>query len=365
MKHSAPAVVAALVLAGPALTQDPAPTPQPSAEASLAAPIAGEVVRLQLVTGEVLTATLKAETPDDVTIVHPVLGTITLKRTSVKAIMPVPPAPSSEDGAIAKVDLGPAGNAAMDAPKPVGSVNPGDAAATDGKGADGEAAKPPEPPPSPWKFVLDANVNYVSAANKQLDFRVAGAAVYEIKDVEKWSSSVEFFFKTVDGSTTDNNLLATSTYDRRFESNPRVLWFVKGQAQWAPLEDYEQRLSAWGGLGYEFFKKPTANLIGKIGAGYSYEFGNIQQGDAQLYASAEWDWDITENQAITGSYWITPDFADFTNFLMLARLEWTMKLPDVPGLKLLGGVRWQYQSEVPTGDIQNDIRVYAGLRLEV
>jgi putative salt-induced outer membrane protein YdiY len=261
------------------------------------------------------------------------------------------------------VDLGPAGNAAMDAPKPVAGVNPGDAAVVKEPAAD--AAKPPEPPPSPWKFVLDANVNYVSAANKQLDFRVAGAAVYEIKDVEKWSNSIEFFFKTVDGSTTDNNLLATSVYDRRFESNPRVLWFVKGQAQWAPLEDYEQRLSAWGGLGYEFFKKPTANLIGKIGAGYSYEFGNIQQGDPQLYASVDWDWDITENQAIVGSYWITPDFADFTNFLMLARLEWTMKMPDIPGLKLLGGVRWQYQSEVPTGDIQNDIRVYAGLRLEV
>lgn len=365
MTHHAPAIVAALVLAGPALAQDPVPAATPAAPAA-AAPVAGDLVRLQLATGEVLTATLKSETPEDVTIAHPVLGTITLKRESVKAmVMAPPPAPPAEDGAIAKVDLGPAGNAAMDAPKPVGSVNPGDAAVAGGEAPAGEAAKPPEPPPSPWKFVLDANVNYVSAANKQLDFRVAGAAVYEIKDVEKWSNSIEFFFKTVDGSTTDNNLLATSTYDRRFESNPRVLWFVKGQAQWAPLEDYEQRLSAWGGLGYEFFKKPTANLIGKIGAGYSYEFGNIQQGDAQLYASAEWDWDITENQAITGNYWITPDFADFTNFLMLARLEWTMKLPDVPGLKLLGGVRWQYQSQVPTGDIQNDIRVYAGLRLEV
>jgi hypothetical protein len=363
MTHTAHAIVAALVLAGSALAQDPAPAAS-SAAPPAAAPVSGDLVRLQLTTGEVLTATLKSETPEDVTIAHPVLGTITLKRASVKAMaVAPPPAATPEEGAIAKVDLGPAGNAAMDAPKPVAGVNPGDAAVV--KEAAADAAKPPEPPPSPWKFVLDANVNYVSAANKQLDFRVAGAAVYEIKDVEKWSNSIEFFFKTVDGSTTDNNLLATSVYDRRFESNPRVLWFVKGQAQWAPLEDYEQRLSAWGGLGYEFFKKPTANLIGKIGAGYSYEFGNIQQGDPQLYASVDWDWDITENQAIVGSYWITPDFADFTNFLMLARLEWTMKMPDIPGLKLLGGVRWQYQSEVPTGDIQNDIRVYAGLRLEV
>jgi hypothetical protein len=247
-----------------------------------------------------------------------------------------------------------------DAPRPVDGINPADQAAKAG-----EAPAAPPPPPSPWKFVLDANVNYVNAANKQLDFRVAAGAIYEIKDVEKWANSAEYFFKTVDGSTTDNNLLISSIYDKHFESDPRVLWFAKGQVQWAPLQGFEQRLSAWGGLGYEILKKPTANLVGKIGAGYTYEFGNINEGYPQLYASIDWDWDITENQAIVGSYWITPDFADFTDFLMLARLEWTMKLPDVPGLKLLGGARWQYQSQVPAGDVQNDIRVYAGLRLEI
>jgi len=348
-----------------------APAPTLAQAVPAPAPVVGGDVTVTLVNGDVIKATLVGETAENVMVKHPLLGELTLKRTAISTMVaglaPAAKVAPQEAGAAAKPetadavrkqDLGPASNADMDAPRAVDGVNPGDDAAKAGDAA-------PPPPPSPWKFIIDANVNYVSAANKQLDFRVAGGAVYEIKDVEKWATNLEYFFKTVDGGTTDNNLLISSIYDRRFESDPRVLWFAKGQVQWAPLQDFEQRVSAWGGLGYEIFKKPTANLIGKLGAGYTYEFGNINEGYPQLYASIEWDWDITENQAIVGSYWITPDFADFTDFLMLARLEWTMKLPDVPGLKLLGGVRWQYQSQVPTGDIQNDIRVYAGLRLEI
>jgi hypothetical protein len=349
-----------------------APAPAPAAATPAPAPVIGGDVTVTLVNGDVIKATLIGETAENVTVKHPLLGELTLKRTVIST-MAAGMAPAAKGApqdagsakpetadAVRKEELGPAANDVSDAPRPVDGINPADQAAKAG-----EAPAAPPPPPSPWKFVLDANVNYVNAANKQLDFRVAAGAIYEVKDVEKWANSAEYFFKTVDGSTTDNNLLISSIYDKHFESDPRVLWFAKGQVQWAPLQGFEQRLSAWGGLGYEILKKPTANLVGKIGAGYTYEFGNINEGYPQLYASIDWDWDITENQAIVGSYWITPDFADFTDFLMLARLEWTMKLPDVPGLKLLGGARWQYQSQVPTGDIQNDIRVYAGLRLEI
>jgi putative salt-induced outer membrane protein YdiY len=326
------------------------------------------VVTVKLANGDVIKATLVAEKPDSVTIKHPVLGDLTLPRTSVAAVTAVPPAADSAvtQADVAKTNLGPAGNAAIDAPKPVDTVNPANDAAKVGTGpAAAPAAPAPPPPPSPWKLIIDANANYVSAANDQLDFRVAASAVYERKDIEKWSTSAEFFYKTVDSNNTDNNLLLSTTYDHRFEQNTRWLWFAKGQAQYAPLENYEERLSAWGGIGYEFMQKKPVKLIGKIGAGYTYEFGNINDGYPELYAEIEGDWDITDNQQLVGSVWITPAFNDFTNALMLARLEWTLKVPDFPGTKLLGGLRWQYQTQVPAGDIQSDFRIYAGLRFEL
>ena len=356
MKHLTIAAAVALTFAPLAFAQDPA---------APAAPAPGQTVIVALASGDAIKAKLVSETADAITIEHPVLGTMTIARTKVASMAAVAPAADAaqqaEDQAVRLRQEGtPAANAAMDAPKPQGEVNPADDAAKVG------AVPPPPPVPSPWKLIFDGNVNYVNAANKQLDFRAAASAVYEVKDVDKWANSAEYFFKVVDGGTTDNNLLVTSVYDRRFESNPRWLWFAKGQAQWAPLESYEQRLSAWAGVGYEFLKAPPASLLGKIGAGYTYEFGDQNNGQPELYAQLDWDWAITESQALVGSYWIAPSFEDFSDYLMLFRTEWTMKVADIPGLKLLGGVRWQYQSKVePSTAIQNDIRLYAGLRYEI
>ena len=335
-----------------------------------AAPVPGQSVIVALSSGDAIKAKLVSETANEIVIEHPVLGKVTIARKQVASIAAVPPddaaakaaAQAATEAEMTRVrqEAQPAANADMDAPRPQGEVNPGDDAA--------KADAPPAPPPvpSPWKLLFDGNVNYVNAANKQLDFRVAASAIYEVKDVDKWSNNAEYFFKVVDGSTTDNNFLFTSTYDRRFVSNTRALWFGKFQAQWAPLQSYEQRLSAWGGLGYEFLQLPPAKLLGKVGAGYTYEFGTENVGDAQLYAEIEWDWKISESQALVGSFWITPDFADFGNYLTLFRTEWTMDVADLKGLKLLGGVRWQYQSVVtPPTALQNDIRFYAGLRYEI
>jgi hypothetical protein len=327
-------------------------------------PVPGQTVIVALSSGDAIRATLVSETGDSIVLLHPVLGKVTLPRASIASMVATTapaaaPVATTDDSAL-RQEAQPAANAVMDAPRPEDGVNPADDAAAKG------AVPAPAPPPSPWKFVLDANVNYVNAAHDQLDFRAAASAIYEVVDVEKWSNNVEYFYKVVDGGNTDNNLLGTTTYDRRFTSNPRVLWFVKGQGQSAPLENYENRLSAWGGLGYEFLKMPPAKLLGKIGAGYTYEFGDQNDGQAELYAELEWDWKVTERQAIVGSYWIAPAFDDPSNFLCLFRTEWTMLLEDVKGLKLLGGIRWQYQSDVtPKDALQNDIRLYAGLRFEM
>lgn len=356
MNHLSIAAAMALAASSAAFAQDPAP----------AAPAPGQSVIVALSSGDALRAKLVSETADAIVVEHPVLGTMTIKRASIASMAAVPPADAKAapepaiDNTRLKQEAQPAANADMDAPRPQGNVDPGEDAM--------KAGAPPAPPPvpSPWKLLFDGNVNYVNAASKQLDFRVAASAVYEVKDVDKWSNTAEYFFRLVDGGTTDNNLLLNSTYDRRLVSNPRWLWFVKGQAQWAPLESFEQRLSAWGGLGYEFLQLPPAKLLGKLGAGYTYEFGDQNDGNAELFAQIEWEWNITDNQAIVGSFWITPAFEDFSDYLTLFRTEWTLKIADIPGLKALGGIRWQYQSQVtPSTALQNDIRLYAGLRYEM
>jgi hypothetical protein len=329
----------------------------------------GAPVTLRLVGGDVLRGTLVSESAESIVVRHPVLGDLTLQRLNVTAMAAtgvqgspeVPPFVKAQSADVnadiaASSAAGARDQAAKDESK---AVLAGDAAAAP---PDGGAAAD-EPIPSKWKFVIAANANYVDSSDEQLDFRVAGSAVYEDPDVEKLKIDVEYFFRNVNSGTTDNNLLGTGVYDYFFKDSAWLL-FAKVQGQAAPLEAWEQRLSGWGGFGYRFFKEAPLVLTGKVGAGATREFGDINSTSTELYLELAGKWDITEFQSLEASCWIAPQFDDFSDYLLLARAEWSVKIDPSMGLSFLGGLRYEYQSNVPVGDNPDDLRVYAGLKME-
>ena len=356
-------LVASLAVAD-AVHAEPLHMPAPQIDAGIAA---GTPVTLRLVGGDVIRGTLVSESPESIVVRHPVLGDLTLQRLNVTAMAPTaamapqePPFVKAEtQDTVLDVQASSAAGTRDMAVKDEAKAAAGDAAAPV---ADAAAAVD-EPIPSKWKFSLAANANYVDSADEQLDFRVAGSAVYEDPDVEKLKIDAEYFFRTVNSSTTDNNLLATGVYDYFFKDSS-WLAFGKVQGQMAPLEAWEQRLSGWGGVGYRFFREAPLVLTGKIGAGATREFGGINQTKAELYLELAGKWDISEFQSLEASCWIAPEFEDFSDYLLLARAEWSVKIDPSLGMSFLGGIRYQYQSNVPAGDNPDDVRVYAGIKMD-
>ena len=326
-------------------------------------PMLGNQVVVQLVGGDSLRGELVSETPDSIIIKHSVLGQMTIARSNMTSMVTQTANPAATPNAPANVaaiatDITNANQASSEAV--VVDSSKGTAAP-----AGGAAAEAPKPvvPVSPWKFAVAANANYTDASDKQLDFRVAGGAVYEIKDVEKWKTDAEYFFKTVNDATTDNNLLVTSVYDRDVTATD-WLWFLKAQGQASSLEAWEERLSGWGGIGYRFFRAPPLALVGKVGIGASHEFGAVNETYPEGYFELDSKWDITERQSIQGNAYIAPDVSDISQYVMIARADWVLKVDPEIGLSLVGGLRYQYQSNVPAGENATDLRVYAGLKLD-
>lgn len=360
-----PALLTAL-LAGPAADAAPAPR-SAQVDSGIAA---GTPVTVKLAGGDVIRGTLVSESPESIVIRHPVLGDLTLQRPNVAAMSPTaamaagePPFVKAEtQDTVLDVQASSAAGTRDMAAKDEAKAEAGAKGDTAAPAADA-AAKADEPIPSKWKFSLAANANYVNATDEQLDFRVAGSAVYEDPDVEKLKLDGEYFIRTVNSATTDNNLLLTGVYDYFFKESS-WLAFGKVQGQMAPLEQWEQRLSGWGGVGYRFFKTSPLVLTGKVGAGATREFGGINETRAELYVELAGKWDITEFQALEASCWVAPEFQDFSDYLLLSRLEWSMKIDPSIGLSFLGGMRYQYQSNVPAGENPDDLRVYAGIKLD-
>lgn len=328
-------------------------------------PISGNQVVVQLVGGDSLRGELVSETPESIIIKHAVLGQMTIARSNMTSMVTQTANPAATPNAPANVaaiatDITNANQASSEAVL-IDSAKGAATSATAGTAA----ADPPKPvlPVSPWKFVLAANANYTDAADKIFDLRFAGGAVYEIKDVEKWKLDAEYFFKTLNDATTDNNLLVTSVYDRDITGTD-WLWFLKAQGQASSLEAWEQRLSGWGGIGYRFFKAPPFALVGKVGFGATREFGAANETYPEGYLELDGKWDITDRQSIQGNIYIAPAINDISQYISISRAEWVLKVDPEMGLSLVGGVRFQYQSNVPAGENATDLRIYAGLKMD-
>ena len=98
----------------------------------------------------------------------------------------------------------------------------------------------------------------------------------------------------------------------------------------------------------------------------AHEFGGVDDTFPQMYIEVQGFWQISERQKVTASSFITPDVADFNNYMILSRVEWTMKLDYMSGLSLMGGLRDQYQSPVKAaGSNLNDLRIYLGFKLDI
>jgi len=223
--------------------------------------------------------------------------------------------------------------------------------------------------PSDWKGQVELNSTFVSAENTQLDLRTAAQAVHET-DNDRLKAYAEYYLRTLSssgsgiGNVTDNNLLTNITYDRFLNPTP-WLWFTKAQYQYDANQGWENRIQAWGGMGYRFFDDPNFLLLtGKLGVGATHEFGGVDTTQPSGYAELAVGWQISERQKLSLSTYIAPDLSNFENYFVQTRFEWSMKLDIFSGLSLITGLRNDYQSQPASNSNGNDFRGYAGLKLE-
>lgn len=333
-----------------------------------------------LVTGEVLRGVIVDESTGEVVLSHALLGRLVVPRAAIRAIDPAP----SEATAVTTGATEPAGEAQPVPP-------PGPAAAEAAMAPEAEAP-PPEPAPAKpmglpdrpawaasridllelegdlpapgtvdWRANVQASLSGVNSDNDQLDLRVA-AAFARLTHTDKFSGSAEYFYSVLNNETTDNNLLATSVYDY-YILPTNWLAFGKLQYQYDSFQDWENRISAYAGLGYRLFRERPFAMTLKGGFGATHEFGNVNETTPEAYGEVAFAWWIDDRQSIEGSVNIAPDLTDLNQYRILARLDWIFRL-DTRGLSLVGGLREEYQAQVGEGSTNNDFRYYLGIRMD-
>lgn len=313
--------------------------------ASAASTLSADEVRL--VGGDVLKGTVVSETDTAVTIDHAALGRIEIARDRIAEVIkttptpPPPPAPAAGEEATPAPVAPAVPVAVLPAPVP----------------------PPPAAPDGSWKFSLSLGLTGSdNESGSNWDIRAAGSAKRETEK-DRTTITAEYYFSTADSVNTDNNLLVTGLEEFLFKDSK---WeaFIKGTYQYDEFQSWEQRAGLYAGPAYRLFEGEPLSLKLRAGAGASYEFADSTW-TPELLLGDDLVWKIDDRSKLIQGLDFYPDIENFGEYRFIVRLDYEIALSPKGDLKGTAGVRDEYDSYVePSGTTSNDLKVYAGIKVD-
>jgi hypothetical protein len=300
---------------------------------------------IRLVGGDVLKGTVISESDTAVTIDHAALGRVEIARDRIAEVIkttpppPPPPAAGEESKAAAAIPVVPV--AVLPAPVP----------------------PPPAGPDGSWKFSLSLGfTGSETETQSNWDLRVAGSAKRE-SEKDRTTVTAEYYFNTTNSVNTDNNLLVTGLEEFLFKDSK---WeaFIKGTYQYDEFQLWEQRAGLYAGPAYRLFEGEPLELKLRAGAGASYEIADSTW-TPELLLGDDLVWKIDDRSKLIQGLDFYPDIENFGEYRFIFRVDYEIALSPKGDLKGTAGVRDEYDSYVaPTGDTSNDLKIYAGIKVD-
>jgi len=275
-------------------------------------PQPGVDTNVTLTTGEVLKGKLVSSDDETVVIDHPVLGRMTFTRDQVKEV------------------------------------------------AD---ANPP-PPPDPdsffrgWAFTVEAGVTGASGNTERFGAR---AAIGGVRETSKLATSVgaSYLYAIDDGNKSQD----------RFEANIRNDWkitdskwrvYARGVAEYDYFQEYDWRITAVAGMGYELIETDTTLLLPRVGLAVTREIGGS---DNRFIPELNLGFDFTHKFSETSKFFFIFDsywsLLDIPQYRLVASTGLEFLLDADTGMVFKIGAEDRYDSTPGDGRGRNDLTYFA------
>jgi hypothetical protein len=284
--------------------------------------------------GDQITAKVIEQDKESVTINHSVLGTLTLDKFKIVSISPTGQEIVSEE-------IQP--NTVVE-PEPVQTDN--------GLFGTGFLQN--------WERRLD--VGLAGSAGKSSNHQINIGFTADLADDESRIAHKTAYFR----AESENELSDHSFYTliNKDWLSPDTPWFTfaGARADLDEFKDWDYRLSANGGAGYEFIQSESYLLVGRTGLGFSQTFGGEREEFIpEALLGVESQWKISEKQSLKFANTLYPNLEELSDFRNLTSVDWTMSMDSFAGLALKLGLVNEYDSTTE-GDVdKNDFKYTVSL----
>ena len=288
---------------------------------------------ITLTSGEVLKAPIAGQTDQAVTFQHPILGELTVPRTSIASIAADPE------------------QAAQPAGEPEPKVPPVENQPERGGLFIG------------WKGQLEAGFSATRGNSETSNVRVVFKAKKE-SELHRWNADTGYYLSRDHDNTTKNEFTAGLLKDWLQPDSP-WFYFAQGRYDYDEFEAWEQRVSGSAGVGYQWIKNDKLDVLFRAGLGGTKELGD-QANDLHPEAilGGELAWKITDNQSLEASTYYLPDLGDWPQSRIRSAVGWKIRIDQLDGLSVKLGLENEYETETEDDSKHNDLKLFSALVFE-
>lgn len=224
---------------------------------------------------------------------------------------------------------------------------------------------PPEVPPVPWRSVLELGGNITDGATETTNFTTKFSTT-QTKPFKTTRVNMNYRIATDRRQRGRNvNRFDIGLFSEMRDEDSRWNIFTQGRYEIAEFEAWDQRLTASGGLGYQFMDVKGVDeggatvdlfkLTGRLGSGLRQEYGSDNnQVVPEGLLGLDFDYRVSATQRITGNSRYYPDLDQGGELRIESNLNWTIDLDQMRGVSLRLGFQHEYDSQRPASIPKND-----------
>lgn len=211
-----------------------------------------------------------------------------------------------------------------------------------------------------WDRSLELGLNG-SEGNSRNQHLHAGARLKFKDESKRWDIETAYDSSENSGRQSRNQFFAQFNRDFLTPDSPRF-YFSEGRYDWDQFEDWDYRLSFGGGIGTSLIKKEHWEMNGRLGIGFSKEFGSEdERWSPEGILGLESNWKIAEQHSLEFKTTFYPDLNDGGDFRNSSALNWKIGLKHLKGIDFKAGLKNEFDSN-PTGDARkNDFKYLLSL----
>jgi putative salt-induced outer membrane protein YdiY len=205
----------------------------------------------------------------------------------------------------------------------------------------------------PWTAGVELGINGSEGNNNTFSMRAGGHAKRET-DLWKIDSSLVYNKNISNGVETQNNGKIDVRADRTLAESRWTL-FSLDNLIYDEFQAWDTQLSLNGGVGYKLLDTETIDLLTRLGAGATREFGgpdNDWQPTALL--GLDYEHQISKMQRLTAKVDYYPEWEDYRQYRVVTDLGWQIDLDRPKNMSLKLSVIDRYDS-TPDGAVPNNL----------